>query len=103
MPTKPIYIINANNGKIIKHYDGLNTAAAGGPGGNERMGKIEYGQNGFPFIEMTKSGTTCMLENSQVRVVDMAGGESEVTSPAVSYYCGSDNYHAEYQNNGSYG
>ena len=103
VPTKPIYIINANNGQIIKHYDGLNTAKAGGPGGNQRMGKIEYGQNGFPLIEMTKSGSICVLENDQVRVVDMAGGESEVTSPAVSYYCGSDNYHAEYQDNGNYG
>ncbi|MBV1919619.1 MAG: M4 family metallopeptidase, partial [Pseudomonadales bacterium] len=103
VPTKPIYIVDANNGKIIKHYDGLNTATAGGPGGNQRMGKIEYGQNGFPLMEITKSGTTCVLENSQVRVVDMAGGESEMTSPAAAYYCGSDNYHAEYQDNGNYG
>lgn len=102
-PTKPVYLLNAISGEVIRHYDGLNTAAAGGPGGNRRMGRIEYGQNNSAFMEVTKSGTSCYLENTLVRVVDMQGGTSEATSPAVSYYCGSDNYHNEYEDNGSFG
>lgn len=102
-PTKPVYILDAATGKILRKHEGLNTATAQGPGGNQRMGRIDYGQNGFPELEITKSGTSCYLENSKVRVVDMGRSESEATSPAVSYYCGTDNYHAEYQDNGSFG
>lgn len=102
-PAKPVYLINANTGAIVRYYEGLNTASAGGPGGNRRMGRIEYGQNNSAFMEITKSGTSCYLENSKVRVVDMQGGTSEATSPAVGYYCGNDNYHNEYESNGSFG
>lgn len=102
-PTRPFYIINAQSGKLIRHYEGLNTATAGGPGGNQRMGRIEYGSNGTAPLDITQSGTLCYLENNKVRVVDMQGTESNATSPAVSYYCGSDNYHNEYEDNGNYG
>ena len=102
-PAKPVYLIDAASGTVIRHYEGLNTAEAGGPGGNRRMGYVEYGQNNSAYMDVTRSGSSCYMENSKVRVVDMQGGTSEITSPAVSYYCGTDNYHREYENNGSFG
>ena len=81
---KPAYIINAKNGKIIKQWNSLNHAHATGPGGNDKVGRYEYGTD-FDHLDVTESNGTCTLENSNVKTVDLNHGSSG--SSAYSFAC----------------
>src|SRR3546814_20125122 len=43
-PTRPVVIIDARSGRILRQYDNLQNAEIGtGPGGNQKTGPYEYG------------------------------------------------------------
>src|SRR3546814_10889271 len=43
-PTRPVVIIDARSGRILRQYDNLQNAEIGtGPGGNQKNGQYEYG------------------------------------------------------------
>ena len=79
LPTKPMVLVDADNGRVLKQWEDLKTALIGtGPGGNGAVGQYEWGSGGiYPFMDVTQSGTTCTLDNANVRAVDLKG-----TSPA---------------------
>lgn len=84
-PTRPFVIVDANSGKVLKQWDGLNHALVGtGPGGNAKTGQYEYGTN-FGFNDVTQSGSTCTMNNTNVKTVNLNGGTSGST--AFSYTC----------------
>ena len=84
-PTRPFVILDANSGKVLKQWDGLNHALVGtGPGGNAKTGQYEYGTN-FGFNDVTQSGSTCTMNNANVKTVNLNGGTSGST--AFSYTC----------------
>ena len=86
-PTRPFVIIDALNGAVIKQWEGLTHAAVGtGPGGNSKTGQYEWGSGGkFGFLDVTQSGTTCTMNNADVKTVNLNGGTSGST--AWSYAC----------------
>ncbi|MBS0460602.1 MAG: PepSY domain-containing protein, partial [Proteobacteria bacterium] len=86
-PTRPIVIIDAVNGQVIKKWDNLQHTLVGtGPGGNAKTGQYEYGTN-YGYLDVTQSGTTCTMNNAQVKTVNLNNSTSNASTTAFSYTC----------------
>jgi pseudolysin/vibriolysin len=98
-PTRPFVIVDANNGKVLKKWEGLTHADIGtGPGGNQKTGQYEWGSGGrYGYLDVTQSGSTCTMNNAKVKSVNLNGGTSGTT--AYSYTCPRNTYK---QINGGY-
>jgi len=84
-PTRPTVILDAKTGRILKQFDSLTHALVGtGPGGNAKTGQYEYGTT-YGYMDVTQSGTTCTMNNANVKTVNLNGGTSGST--AFSYTC----------------
>ena len=91
-PTRPFVIVDANNGKILKKWEGLTTALVGtGPGGNTKTGQYEWGSGGrYGYLDVAQSGSTCTMNNTNVKSVNLNGGTTGTT--AFSYTCPRNTY-----------
>jgi vibriolysin len=87
-PTRPTVIVDANNGRVLKKWDNLQHALIGtGPGGNGKTGQYEWGSGGqYGFLDVTQSGTTCTMTNTNVKTVNLNGSTGASTT-AFSYTC----------------
>jgi vibriolysin len=84
-PTRPFVILDAASGKVLKQWEGLTTDLVGtGPGGNTKTGQYEYGTN-FGFNDVAVAGTTCTMNNTNVKTVNLNHGTSGST--AFAYTC----------------
>ncbi len=84
-PTRPTVIVDADTGRILQQFDNIQHALVGtGPGGNNKTGQYEYGTN-FGFMDVTQSGTTCTMNNTNVKTVNLNGGTTGTT--AFAYTC----------------
>lgn len=84
-PTRPVVILDANNGRVLKRWENLQHALIGtGPGGNQKTGQYEYGTD-FGFLDVAQSGSTCTMTNTNVKTVNLNHGTSGST--AYSYAC----------------
>ena len=84
-PSRPTVIVDADTGRVLKQWDNLQHALIGtGPGGNTKTGQYEYGTN-FGYLGVTQSGTSCTMNNANVKTVNLNGGTSGST--AFSYTC----------------
>ena len=84
-PTRPTLIIDANSGRVLKQWEGLTHALVGtGPGGNQKTGQYEYGTD-FGYNDVAQSGSTCTMNNANVKTVNLNHGTSGST--AYSYTC----------------
>ena len=81
-PTRPTYIIDAITQEILFQFEGLTTADGTGPGGNAKVGQYEYGTD-FGFLNVSQSGSTYTMNNTNVKTVDLNHGTSG--SSAYSY------------------
>jgi len=86
---KPAFIVDAKTRKILKQWDSLNYAQATGTGGNTKVGLYEYGTD-FDSLEVTEDNGTCILENTNVKTVDLNHGTSGST--AFSFTCPRNTY-----------
>ncbi len=84
-PSRPTAIIDANTGRVIKHWDGLTTADGYGPGGNTKTGQYNYGTD-YPALVVSQSGSTCTMSNAYVRTYDMNHATSG-SGTLVSFPC----------------
>lgn len=88
--SRPFYFIDALNGEILEHWEGVNhLAEATGPGGNEKTGQYFYGID-FPALKVTKEGNICRMDTPNVEIIDMKnkvqGGEVfQFTCPHNTY------------------
>jgi Zn-dependent metalloprotease len=98
-PTRPFVIVDANNGRVLKQWEGLTHALVGtGPGGNAKTGQYEWGSGGrYGFLDVAQSGSTCTMNNANVKSVNLNGGTTGTT--AYSYTCPRNTYKTI---NGSY-
>ncbi len=87
-PTRPFVIIDAQNGKVLKQWEGLTHAAVGtGPGGNGKTGQYEWGSGGkYGYLDVAQSGTTCTMTNTDVKSVNLNGSTGTGTT-AWAYTC----------------
>ncbi|TQV74937.1 peptidase [Aliikangiella marina] len=83
-PSRPYKLIDAHTGQILLSFDNLQTADAQGPGGNQKTGQYYYGTD-FGNLNVSQSGNTCTMNNSNVRTVNLNGGTSG--SSAFSFTC----------------
>ncbi len=66
-----IFIVDANNGRVLKNWNALMRADISGPGGNTKTGQYHYGTD-FPSMNGTDlGGGNCTLENDNVRAVNL--------------------------------
>ncbi len=74
-PSRPSYLIDAQTKKIIKKWNKLRHGRVGtGPGGNEKVGKYEYGKD-RPKLEIREAQhNECFMTNSKVRTVNLKNG-----------------------------
>ena len=91
-PSRPFAIIDAHSGKVLASWDGLTTALVGtGPGGNGKTGQYEWGSGGkYGYMDVTQSGTTCTMNNTNVKAVNLNGGTTGTT--AYAYTCPRNTY-----------
>ncbi|NUS38980.1 MAG: peptidase M4 family protein [Lysobacter sp.] len=90
--SRPFVIVDADNGKVLKQWEGLTTALIGtGPGGNVKTGQYEWGSGGiYGYNDVTQSGTTCTMNNTNVKSVNLNGGTTGTT--AFAYTCPRNTY-----------
>lgn len=84
-PTRPHAFVDAHTGAILEQWEGLTHADAGGPGGNQKIGQYTYGSGGRPFLDVAQSGSTCTMNNTNVKTVNLNHGTSGST--AYSFAC----------------
>jgi Zn-dependent metalloprotease len=84
-PTRPVVMVDAGNGRVLKQWENLQHALVGtGPGGNQKTGQYEYGTD-YGYLDVAQSGSTCTMNNANVKTVNLNGGSSGST--AFSYTC----------------
>ncbi len=69
-PSRPMAIVDANTGQVVKQWEGLTNANATGPGGNAKTGMYHYGTE-YPYLNVTQSGSTCTFQNTYVKTYNM--------------------------------
>ncbi len=73
-PQHPFMLIDANGGELLAHWDGMQHVAGEGPGGNSRTGYYFYQTGGtWGALDVTQSGTTCLMSNASVKTINMKG------------------------------
>ena len=95
-PSRPVYFIDAQTGEEISSYENIQFASATGPGGNAKTGQYNYGTD-FPAMNVSYSGGTSTMTNSNVKTVNLNHG----TSGSSAYsFSGTNNTHKSI--NGAY-
>ena len=91
-PTRPIIMIDAHSGQVIKKWENLQHALVGtGPGGNTKTGQYEWGSGGiYGYMDVAQSGSTCTMNNTNVKAVNLNGGTTGTT--AYAYTCPRNTY-----------
>lgn len=86
-PTRPVVMVDALSGQVIKKWENLQHALVGtGPGGNQKTGQYEYGTN-YGYLDVTQSGSTCTMNNAQVKTVNLNNASTNTSTTAFSYTC----------------
>ena len=86
-PTRPLVIIDANSGRVLKQRENLQHALVGtGPGGNAKTGQYEYGTN-YGYLDVTQSGSTCTMNSTNVKTVNLNNASTNTSNTAFSYTC----------------
>lgn len=86
-PTRPVVIVDAHSGRVIKQWENLQHALVGtGPGGNAKTGQYEYGTD-YGYLDVSQSGSTCTLSNANVKTVNLNNGSTNTSTTAFSYTC----------------
>ena len=86
-PTRPSVLIDANNGRVLKQWENLQHALVGtGPGGNAKTGQYEYGTN-FGYLDVAQSGSTCTMNSTNVKTVNLNHASTNSSTTAFSYTC----------------
>ena len=100
MPEKPTFIVSADGNEVFARWNDLKSswspAKGRGFGGNELSGIYEYGNN-LPLLDIQRDQATnkCIMQNKDVRVVDLSYSISPYALPlatkkAVMFNCERD-------------
>ncbi|MCC7096415.1 MAG: M4 family metallopeptidase [Thermomonas sp.] len=99
-PTRPIIMIDAQTGAVLKQWENLQHAKVGtGYGGNVKTGRYTYGSGGRPYLDVTVNGTTCTLRNAYVSTVNLKNGWDNSWTAPFSYRC---YFNSNFAVNGAY-
>ncbi|MDQ1350846.1 MAG: pseudolysin, partial [Acidobacteriota bacterium] len=86
-PSRNIYFIDVKSGKVLDSFNRLTNGQGTGPGGNLKIGQYTYNDVGgtYPGFGVTVAGSTCTMNTTNVKTVDLNHGTSGTT--AFSYTC----------------
>jgi Zn-dependent metalloprotease len=86
-PSRPYFFIDVKSGKVVDTFDGLAYGQGTGPGGNTKTGQYTYNDVGgtYPGFGVTVNGSTCTMNTTNVKTVDLNHGTTGTT--AYSYTC----------------
>lgn len=76
LPSRPTGFVDAQTGKLIQHWDGLTKVVTKGPGGNEKLGKYNFGTE-LPLMVTAKD---CILSTNNVGVYDYTDSAPDIFS-----------------------
>lgn len=82
-PTRPQAFVDAHTGEMISQIENLQFANATGPGGNAKTGQYNYGTD-FGNMNVSYSGGTSTMNNTNVKTVNLNGGTSGNTAYSFS-------------------
>ena len=82
-PVRPVYFVDAHTGEVLFNYNKLQFAQATGPGGNEKTGQYQYGID-FGFLDVTTNGNDSVMNNANVKTVNLNNGYSGSTAYSFS-------------------
>ncbi len=86
-PTRPIVMVDALTGRVIKQWENLQHALVGtGPGGNAKTGQYEYGTD-YGYMDVAQSGSTCTMNSTNVKTVNLNNASTNSSNTAFSYSC----------------
>jgi vibriolysin len=88
-PSRPVIWVNAITGEEIERRENLQYASATGPGGNTKTGQYYYGTD-FGSMNVAQSGSTCTMNNTNVKTVDL--NHKTTGSTAYSFTCPENTY-----------
>ncbi|QDQ25195.1 hemagglutinin [Chitinimonas arctica] len=71
-PSRPFFLIDANSGEVLSHWEGLTHRDATGPGGNGKTGRYEYGTNYGPL----QVSDNCTMNFGGISTIDLQNGTS---------------------------
>ncbi|EKE76739.1 M4 family metallopeptidase [Gallaecimonas xiamenensis] len=85
-PRRPMTIIDAHSGEVLKSWDQLAFQDATGPGGNQKTGQYFYGTD-FGYLDVDSN---CRMDNTNVTTVNMnnstsGGSVFQFTCPENTY------------------
>jgi len=84
-PSRPVFFIDARNGKVIDSFDSLTYGWDGtGPGGNQKIGQYQYGVD-YAKFGVAVAGSTCTMNYADCKSVNLNHGTSGSTP--FSYTC----------------
>ncbi len=86
--TRPQMMIRGADLLLLESWDGLQFADVHGtgPGGNVKTGRYEYGTD-FPAFIVEENNNNCVMENVNVKAVNLNHAEDESIVDAFSYEC----------------
>ena len=92
-PTRPFVVVDAQTGRVLTKWEGLTTSRVGmGPGGNAKTGEYKWGERrSLGSMDVLQTGSTCAMENADVKSVNLAGGTGASTT-AFSFVCPTNTY-----------
>jgi len=87
-PSRPFLFIDVKSGKVLYSFDGLAYGQGTGPGGNLKIGQYTYNDVGgtYPGFGVTVAGSTCTMNTTNVKTVDLNHGTSGSTAYAYTCY-----------------
>ncbi|SGY87282.1 M4 family metallopeptidase [Moritella viscosa] len=86
---QPILLVDTDTKFIIDSWNNLQHATATGPGGNAKVGQYEYGTH-YTALDVTQNGNDCLLENKNVRTVDLQHGTTN--NDTFAFTCSRNEY-----------
>ena len=85
-PLRPTVIVQENNLEILKAWDRLAHTEATGPGGNEKVGRYEYGTD-YGYLDVTETDSVCTLANDNVYTVDLQNSYNDTLTVPFDFPC----------------
>jgi len=86
---QPTLLVDTDTKLIIDSWNNLQHATATGPGGNAKVGLYEYGTD-YTGLDVTQNGNDCLLENQNVRTIDLQHGTTN--SDTFAFTCSRNEY-----------
>ena len=82
---RPVLLLDAHQGDILKAEEALTYTGGMGPGGNGKTGRYQYGKE-YPSFDIKELGGKCLLASEHVQTFDLRGGESASAPYAFACY-----------------